>query len=52
MLERVKSSTPINWPLISNPVNWIIVLLMCALAIMAVRLICSVSTAPAKEASE
>lgn len=39
MFEKVKSSIPLNWNLLSNPVNWVIVVLMVALAGLAVAAI-------------
>jgi hypothetical protein len=39
MFEKVKSWTPINFELAGNPVNWVIVLLMVAIAGLAVSLI-------------
>ena len=37
--DNLKSYTPINFELAGNPVNWVIVLLMVAIAGLAVSLI-------------
>lgn len=39
MFERLKNATPINFELAGNPVNWVIVLLMIAIAGLAMSLI-------------
>lgn len=39
IIERIKAWTPINFELAANPVNWIIVFLMVAIAGLAVSLI-------------
>jgi hypothetical protein len=39
MLDRIKSAVPINFDLAGNPVNWVIVLLMIAIAGLGVSLI-------------
>lgn len=39
MLEKVKGLIPLNWELVGNPVNWIIVFLMLALAGVGLALI-------------
>lgn len=39
MLDGLKKYTPVNFELLGNPVNWVIVLLMIAIAGMAVSLI-------------
>lgn len=39
MLDKIKSYIPLNFELAGNPVNWIIVLLMVAIAGLAVSLI-------------
>lgn len=39
MLDRVKSYTPLNFELIENPINWVIVFLMVLFAGLAVSLI-------------
>lgn len=39
VLEKIKSFTPLNLELIGNPVNWVIVVLMIAIAALAVSLI-------------
>jgi hypothetical protein len=41
MLEKVKGYIPLNFELIINPVNWIIVFLMIALAGVGLALITS-----------
>lgn len=32
MIDKIKGVIPLNWALMANPVNWVIVILMCALA--------------------
>lgn len=32
MLDKIKSYIPLNWAMVSNPVNWGIVMLMLLLA--------------------
>lgn len=39
MIDRIKSYLPINFELAGNPVNWVIVLLMVALAGIAISLV-------------
>ena len=39
MFERIKAWVPINTELAGNPVNWVIVVLMVAIAGLAVSLI-------------
>lgn len=39
MLEKIKAALPINWDLAANPINWIIILLMIAIAGAAVAFI-------------
>lgn len=39
MLEKVKGFLPLNFELLKNPVNWIIVFLMLALAGVGLALI-------------
>lgn len=39
MIEKIKSWTPLNFELAGNPVNWVIVVLMVAIAGLAVSLI-------------
>ncbi len=39
MWEKIKANTPLNLELIGNPVNWVIVVLMIAIAALAVSLI-------------
>lgn len=39
MLEKIKSWLPLNFALVANPVNWVIVFLMLALAGVALALI-------------
>jgi len=38
-MEKIMSYIPLNWELIKNPVNWVIVFLMIALAGMALAAI-------------
>lgn len=45
MFEKIKSNIPLNWALLSNPVNWLIVYVMIALAIAGLAFINSQSTA-------
>lgn len=40
-VATIKAKTPLNFNLLGNPVNWIIVLLMIAIAGLAVSLIFS-----------
>lgn len=39
MFETAQKYIPINWSLASNPVNWVIVILMVAIAGLAVAYI-------------
>jgi len=39
MIDWLKNNTPINYELAGNPVNWIIILLMVAIAGLALSLI-------------
>lgn len=39
MIEKIKSYIPINYELAGNPVNWVIIVLMVAIAGLAVSLI-------------
>ena len=39
--ESVKNAIPVNWELLKNPINWIIVFLMVAIAGFGVGLIYS-----------
>lgn len=39
MIERLRSYMPLNFDLMGNPVNWVIVFLMIAVAGLAVNLI-------------
>jgi len=32
ILGKIKGALPLNWPLLGNPVNWIVVFLMVAIA--------------------
>lgn len=32
MFDKIKSVVPVNWDLMANPVNWIIIFLMVAIA--------------------
>lgn len=38
-MEAVKKALPINWALIGNPVNWVVILLMLAIAGVAIAYI-------------
>jgi len=38
-MEKIKGLIPLNWELLANPVNWIIVFLMLALAGVGLALI-------------
>jgi len=38
-MEKIKGLIPVNWELLANPVNWIIVFLMLALAGVGLALI-------------
>lgn len=40
-LNEIKAKIPVNWELLGNPVNWIIVFLMIAVAGAALALIVS-----------
>jgi len=40
-IETIKNKIPLNFDLLANPVNWVIILLMVAIAGMAVNLIFS-----------
>ena len=44
--STVKKFTPINWALISNPWNWVIVLLMVVIATMALDVLLQWYNAP------
>jgi hypothetical protein len=39
MIEKLKAAIPLNWELAGNPVNWVIVFLMIAIAGLALSLI-------------
>lgn len=39
--ESVKNAIPVNWELLKNPINWIIVFLMVAIAGFGIGLIYS-----------
>lgn len=39
MLDKIKAAIPVNWELAANPVNWIIILLMIAVAGAAIAFI-------------
>lgn len=32
MIDKLKGAIPLNWELMSNPINWIIIFLMVAIA--------------------
>lgn len=38
-METIKNSVPLNWGLMSNPVNWVIILLMILIAGFSISLI-------------
>jgi hypothetical protein len=44
-VEKIKSLIPLNWALLGNPINWVIVVLMIAIAGYSVALIFNNSTA-------
>lgn len=44
MIEKIKSFLPLNFQLLGNPVNWIIVFLMIALAGVGLALIAQSKT--------
>jgi len=44
VLDGIKNKIPLNFELMGNPVNWVIVLLMVAIAGLAVNLIFSNSS--------
>jgi predicted membrane channel-forming protein YqfA (hemolysin III family) len=46
MFETLKSKIPLNWALLANPVNWVIVYVMIALAIAGLAFI--ITTPPAE----
>jgi len=39
MFDNIKKALPINWELAANPLNWIIILLMIAIAGAAIAFI-------------
>lgn len=39
MLAKLKAALPLNWEIIGNPVNWVVVILMLAFAGVALALI-------------
>lgn len=39
MFDKAKEYIPINWTLVSNPVNWAVIILMLAFAGLAVAYI-------------
>lgn len=43
MWETVKKFTPLNFALMANPVNWVIVVLMIAIAGVGIALVFNVS---------
>ena len=47
-MEKLKGMIPINWALMANPVNWVIVYLMLALAGVMLALIIQSTDAPIK----
>jgi hypothetical protein len=52
MLDGFKKAIPINWELIGNPVNWVVVALMIALAGVALAVIIKPGTLFATEENE
>jgi hypothetical protein len=50
MLGKIKNAIPLNWALLANPVNWMIVYVMIALAIAGLAFI--ISTPPASNEDE
>lgn len=51
ILTKIKDALPLNWALLGNPVNWIIVFLMIAIAGAGIAFI-SVNAASDDSASE
>lgn len=49
MIEKIKGMLPFNWPLLANPVNWVIVFLMIAIAGLALKFIMSPNNSPVTE---
>lgn len=43
-MEKIKSLLPLNFALLSNPVNWVIVFLMVTLATIGLALILKTAT--------
>lgn len=39
MIEKIRAYTPLNFELMANPVNWVIVVLMVAIAGLALSLL-------------
>lgn len=39
MIEKIKQYAPINFELASNPLNWVVVFLMVAIAGLAISLV-------------
>ncbi len=39
VLSKIKAYTPLNFELVGNPINWVIVVLMVAIAALSVSLI-------------
>jgi hypothetical protein len=39
MLDKIKAALPINWELAANPINWIYILLMIAIAGAAIAFV-------------
>lgn len=50
-LESVKNAIPLNWGLLRNPVNWVIVFLMVAVAGAAIAVIFSATGAEKEESN-
>jgi predicted membrane channel-forming protein YqfA (hemolysin III family) len=49
MLAKLKNLIPVNWALLQNPANWIIVFLMVAIAGAGIAVIMSNKDAPTKD---
>ena len=49
MIEKVKNAIPLNWVLMANPVNWIIIFLMVAIAGYGLAFVTSFAVAPTEE---
>lgn len=49
MIEKIKAWVPLNFALISNPANWIIVFLMVAIAGVGIAFITQSTDTPTEE---